>query len=378
MGSITSIGSSAFENCTQLANINFPNTLTSVGTNAFKNTAWFNNQSNGVVYVNTVAYAIKGDASSTITLDSNTTKISKSFLSGHNEVTTLVLNEGLEIIETDALTNSHLQAFHLPSTVNSYGSNRCFQYANTVTVASGNTKYDSRDNCNAIIETSTNTLLSGCPSTVIPNTVTKIGDRAFTVCPFTAITIPNSVTSIGGNAFYGCRGLTTVTIPEGVTSIGGSAFEECANLLSLTIPNSVTSIGGLAFRHCFKLKALHFPSGATIIPYGCCSDDYELEDVVIPEGYTTIKTYAFIVCRSLQTITLPSTVTTIETQSMSSCTSLTELTVLAITPPKIKDKTFAEDDNLNSIYVPPSSVSAYKTASGWSTYADIIQAIPTA
>lgn len=331
-----------------------------------------------MVYVNTVACTIKGNASSTITLNPSTRRVSTQFLWGHNEVTSLILNEGLEIIEIDALTNSHLQAFHLPSTVNSYGSNRCFLYANTVTVASGNTKYDSRDNCNAIIETSTNTLLSGCQSTVIPNTVTRIGGYAFNSCRgLTSIIIPNSVTTIDKNAFYGCSGLTSITIPENVTSIGGSAFEECANLVSLTIPNSVVSIGDSAFRHCFKLKALHFPSGATIIPYGCCSDDYELEDVVIPEGYTTISQYAFIVCRSLQTIILPSTITTIAPLSMSSCFSLTELTVLAINPPTIQSNSFAEDDNLNSIYVPASSVDKYKSAPGWSTYADRIQEIPT-
>ena len=75
----------------------------------------------------------------------------------------------------------------------------------SIVVQEGNTKYDSRNGCNAIIETSTNTLIAGCRNTVIPE----------------------SVTSIGKNAFYGCSGLTSVTIPNSVTSIGKSAFSDC-------------------------------------------------------------------------------------------------------------------------------------------------------
>ena len=88
-------------------------------------------------------------------------------------------------------------------------------------VENGNTKYDSRNNCNAIIETATNTLISGCKNTIIPNSVTSIGSHAFYRCTgLTSVTIPNSVTTIGNYAFYGCTGLTSVTIPNSVTSIG--------------------------------------------------------------------------------------------------------------------------------------------------------------
>ena len=104
----------------------------------------------------------------------------------------------------------------------------------SIKVESGNSVYDSRENCNAIIETATNTLISGCKKTIIPN----------------------SVTSISWYAFYECSGLTSVTIPNSVTSIGDGAFEHCTGLTSVTIPNSVTSIGYWAFRGCSGLTRI--------------------------------------------------------------------------------------------------------------------------
>ena len=146
---------------------------------------------------------------------------------------------------------SDLTSVTIPNSVTSIG-----QYAfygcsglTSIKVEAGNTVYDSRDNCNAIIKTETNELFSGCKNTVIPNSVKSIGWNAFYGCSgLTSITIPNSVTSIGDDAFEGCSGLTSITIPNSVTSIGSRAFEGCNGLTSITIPNSVTSIGYDAFR----------------------------------------------------------------------------------------------------------------------------------
>ncbi|MBR5859761.1 MAG: leucine-rich repeat domain-containing protein, partial [Bacteroidaceae bacterium] len=130
----------------------------------------------------------------------------------------------------------------IPKSVKSIG-DHAFRYCSSlesIVVEEGNTKYDSRENCNAIIETESNTLIAGFKSTAIPNSVTTIGSFAFSDCSgLTDITIPNSVTAIGNYAFNDCSDLISITIPKSVKSIGKDAFYKCSSLTSIIIPNSV-------------------------------------------------------------------------------------------------------------------------------------------
>ena len=137
-------------------------------------------------------------------------------------------------------------------------------------VDANNPKYDSRENCNAIIETSSNTLISGCQTTIIPNSVTSIGGYAFYYCEsLTSVTIPNSVTSIGYYAFAGCSALTSVTTGSGVTSIGVRAFYKCESLQDVycyaeKVPDAwPDSDNGHAFSISnYKNATLHVPAGS--------------------------------------------------------------------------------------------------------------------
>ncbi len=175
----------------------------------------------------------------------------------------------------------------------------------SIIVESENTKYDSRNNCNAIIETSTNTLIFGCMNTIIPNSVTSIGDYAFYKCTgLTSITIPNSVTSIGIAAFEGCSGLTSVTIGNSVTSIGDDAFSYCTGLTSVTIPNSVTEIGNAAFYGCSGLTEVTIPNSVTTIGQSAFYDCSGLTSITIPNSVTEIGNAAFYGCSGLISITL--------------------------------------------------------------------------
>lgn len=131
-----------------------------------------------------------------------------------------------------------LRSIIVPSSVNSIGlaALACNKNLESIVVESGNTIYDSRDNCNAIICTATNELISGCKETIIPNSVTSIGRSAFNECyNLSEMTIPTSVTSIGQWAFFLCSGLTRIDIPATVTSIGQEAFRYCSNLTTVSV-----------------------------------------------------------------------------------------------------------------------------------------------
>ncbi len=230
---VTKIGDYAFAYCDGLTSIDIPNSVTSIGDHAF---CWCH-------YLEDIN--IPGSVKS----------IGESAFSCCTQLTTI----------------------HIPASVTSIEGNPFSEALETITVDENNTIYNSANNCNAIIETATNKLIAGCQNTVIPNTVTKIGDYAFSGCTgLTSISIPNSVTSIGDAAFNGCDGLTSITLPDAVTSIGNNAFDGCRNLTSITIPNSVTSIGDHAFSGCSELTDIYVkrtnPAG-----YKCQRSNYDGE-----------------------------------------------------------------------------------------------------
>ena len=141
---------------------------------------------------------------------------------------------------------------------------------------------------------------SGLTSVTIPDGVTSIGDSAFSGCTaLTSVTIPGSVTSIGGGAFSGCTSLTSVAIPSSVTEIGGSAFSGCTGLASVTIPDSVTSIGDSVFSGCTALTAVTISDGVTAIGGSTFSNCIRLAKVTIPKSVTSIGKNAFYYCESI-------------------------------------------------------------------------------
>ena len=217
---------------------------------------------------------------------------------------------------------------------------------------------------------------SGLTSVTIPNNVTYIGEGIFYGCNnLTSVTIPNSITSIGNSAFYGCSGLTSINIPDSVTSIGQSAFRNCNSLTSVTIGSGVTSIGTHAFNSCSGLTSVAIPDSVTSIGGFAFKRCSSLTSVTIPDSVTSIGGDAFEECSSLTSVTIPDSVTSIGDWAFGFCTSLTSVTVNATTPPTLGTYAFNNTNNC-PIYVPAASVSAYQSATNWSSYALRIQAIP--
>lgn len=175
-------------------------------------------------------------------------------------LTSITIPNSVTLIDGEAFRNCpSLTAITIPQNVTSIG--RCpFSECTSLTtmvVDSRNTKFDSREGCNAIIETASNTLVTGCDYTTIPSSVISIGEEAFRNCiGMTSINIPNSVISIGEYAFGNCTSLISVTIPNQITSISFRAFYYCTSLASIIIPNSVKSIVSKAFENCMNLTSV--------------------------------------------------------------------------------------------------------------------------
>ena len=280
---VTSIGRGAFNYCHSLSHIDVPNSVIDIAPDAFDGTPWYDNQPDGLVYVAKVAFKYKGNMpqGTSITIKDGTLAIGHQAFYQCDALTSLTIPNSVTTIGGYAcyyctrlkyvnIPNSvtrigynsfsycyDLDSLFIPSSVTEIGITAFMRCKNmkSITVDSNNAYYDSRDNCNAIIETSSNTLIAGCKNTIIPNTVTAIGDWAFNdFDDLLELMIPNSVTYIGEGGISCCDALTRLIIPNSVTAISMDAFYGSDNLRSVIIGNSVSTIRLRAFEDCFSLR----------------------------------------------------------------------------------------------------------------------------
>ena len=259
---------------------------------------------------------------------------------------------------------SSLTSIEIPSSVTSIGRGTfggCSSLTSII-VEAGNSIYDSRNNCHAIIETATNTLVAGCQNTIIPNSVTRIGDSAFNGCrSLASIEIPNSVTYIGGYAFWSCNSLTSILV-EADNPVYDSRdncnaiIETATNMLvagcqNTIIPNSVTSIGVGAF-------------------YGCTG----LTSIEIPNSVESIGFYAFGYCRGLTDVTIGKSVKYIDEGAFAGCSGLIDIYCFATDIPSTGYSVFLDVPTSSAtLHVPTASIEAYKTTSPWSEFGTIVE-----
>ncbi len=226
---------------------------------------------------------------------------------------------------------------------------------------------------------------SGCnelSAIEIPNSVSKIGVSAFSYCKaLKSITVPGSVETIGNEAFYSCSALANVTLENGIRNIGEYAFANCSSLTKVVIPNSVRNMGSAVFENCANIESAKLSENLTTIPHSSFKGCYSLKTVSFSSSLTNIESKAFKDCKSLTTITLPKTINTLGTYAwgrlwpdvFEGCSNLKIVNIKAMTPFSLSS---VLDHTKAIVYVPNVSLEAYQAAND-ANYKDRIKALVT-
>ena len=398
--SVTTIGEGAFGDCSSLTSVTIPDSVTTIGVHAFRNCSSLTSVTIGDSVTIIEGYAFTNCTSLTsVTIPDSVTTIGEAAFWECNSLTSVTIGDSVTTIGDGAFDGcSSLNAVHVTDLSAWCRIDFTHKFSNPLTFAH-NLYLNSELVADLTIPSDITVIkdyafFSGnsIHNINLHNGITSVGIGAFVECRIQSVTIPDSITEIKDAAFTQClyltefrgkfatedglalivdgrfhafacgSGVTEYTIPEGVVAIGECAFNKSYSLTSVIIPNSVVEIDADAFRYSKNLTS-----------------------ITIPDSVTSIGARAFQYCSGLTSVTIPDSITTIGYAALRDCDSLTNVYCKAINPPTTIVNNngywygFAKEDESGNIcnidctiYVPAESVNAYKSAEGWSAYADAI------
>lgn len=427
---VSTIGNKAFSDCKNLTTIDISIGVKNIGESAFEDCRNLVSVIGGKNIKNIGDYAFTGcESLSSFDISDNVETIGNCAF--YNCLSLgVVIPPKLRSIGKMAFYRCTLKSIAVPKSLTAIDSRAfkgCFFDCKSleICVEQGNPKYDSRNKCNAIIETNSNTLIVGCATTNIPNSVMSIGDEAFSDCDnLISITIPNGVKYIGRESFANCYKLRSITIPESVININGSAFSNCYHLECINIdnleswckidfasgmpsaslyangkyasepiiPTSITEIRNYAFSRLY-LENIVIHTQVTSIGDYAFHGSHGFKSIIIPNSVKYIGKGAFYDC-NLTFVVLPKSVAFIDEDAFSFCSYLTYITILG--SPIIMAKAFRKCKSLKDIYlygedipeihnafedldisvitlhIPSNAIEKYENAEPWCKFGNIV------
>ena len=388
---VMSIGGYAFEKCEGLTDVTIGKGVTSIDSYAFQkcqnitSVVWNAKECSGL---NSSPFYPSQDKITSFSFGNEVDSIPDGLCYGMKKLTSITIPNSVRYIGGFAFLDcAGLTAATIGNGVTNIGKS-AFSGCNALTsfiVDGGNTTYDSRDNCNALIETATNTLIQGYNTTTIPESITAIGAGAFLGCTgLTSATIPHGVTNIGEYAFEGCSGLTSVTwnakkcggwdgysnapfyslrsnitsftfgnevdsipaylcngmdklttisIPNSVTSIGNEVFDNCTGLSSVTIGENIANVSSSIFRHSTNITSVvwNAKQGDKWEYYSRYSNPFSqscnnITSFTFGDKVESIPAYLCYGMNKLTTITIPENVKNIGSAAFQECENITSVT----------------------------------------------------
>ena len=331
--------------CNQIQSVTIPESVTSIGKSAFEDCSKLDSLIiNGVATSMIGAYAFNGCTSLTSLSLVGSFQTIGDYAFAYCGMTSLTINANITSIGEFAFSSCSLTSLSLTGNVQKIG-DYAFAYCTSLTSLSltGNVQ---KIGDHAFYS------CSSLNTVTFPKSPTSIGSHAFDSCTsLNPIEIPGTVTEIGDCAFYNCDGLISATIEEGVQSTGADMFYGCDNLATVKLPESLTTIADGSFAFCSNLNHVKIPASVTYIENSAFSNCTSLSEITLRDGVKTIGASAFLSCRGLTSITLPDSVTDIGKDAFWYCSNLKSITIPENVT-AIKSGTFGWCSSLKDITLP--------------------------